>query len=76
MNFLHNRGSDALCRLCGAAKETQEHAINCPIIAKGGSLLSLNDIYGIVPTNNTKVRQIVERFNAFEEAVLEESETG
>ena len=75
VNCMHNRGSDALCRLCGAAKETQEHAINCPKIAKGGLFLTLNDIYGIVPTNNTKVRQIVERFNAFEEAVLEESET-
>ena len=79
VNCLHNRGSsqnlqERWCRLCGVAKETQEHAVNCPKIANGGVYLNLKNIYGIVPTDNPIVRQIVTRFTLFEESVLEKSD--
>ena len=67
VNCLNNRGSDGLCRLCGNAKETQEHAINCPKIASGGRFLDMKDVYGEVPLeNNSNIIEIVERIELFE----------
>ena len=71
VNCLKNRGSDGPCRLCGHAKETQEHAINCPKIASGCELLSLKDVYGTVPLGDKRVRDIASRWMLFEEKVTE-----
>ena len=71
VNCLKNRGSDGPCRLCGHAKETQEHAINCPIIASGCELLSLQDVYGTVPLGEKRIRDIASRWMLFEEKVTE-----
>ena len=70
VNCLANRGSDGVCRLCGHAKETQEHAINCPEIVDGGEFLNLNSVYGDVPLEDIKIREIVSRFVLFEEKLL------
>ena len=69
VNCLSNRGSDDMCRLCGCTKETQEHAINCSEIADGGQYMDLRDIYGDVNVDDPKVREIVSRYNCFEEKV-------
>ena len=67
-NVLDNRGvHDKECRLCGSAMETQQHAINCAMIAKNCSPLSLSFLYGEVPQNDEVTREIVNRFLMFEE---------
>ena len=70
VNCLANRGSDGVCRLCGHTKETQEHAINCPEIVDGGEFLNLNSLYGDVPLDDVKIREIVFRFLLYEEKLL------
>ena len=66
-NVLDNRGiHDQVCRLCGSALETQQHAINCATIAKNCSPLSLSTLYGEVDENDEEVREIVKRYLMFE----------
>ena len=69
VNCLKNRGSDGLCRLCSNAVETQEHAVNCPVIADGGQYLNLKEVYGQVPHRSSTIREIVSRITMFEEKI-------
>ena len=70
VNCLSNRGSDDMCRLCGSTQETQEHAVNCGEIVDDGQYMDLRDIYGDVPLDDSKVRDIVSRYVRFEEKAL------
>ena len=69
-NVLDNRGiHDTKCRLCGGAKETQQHAINCAKVVGNNYPLSLTPVYGNVPLNDSQIKEIVKRFSMFEEAL-------
>ena len=74
VNCLANRGSDGHCRLCKISKETQEHVINCPELVKGEQFLNLNIVYGEVPLEDAKVREIASRFALFEERLVSKAE--
>ena len=60
-----------MCRLCNSAYETQDHVVNCPEIADGHECLNLNILYGVVPVDNPTVREVVRRFEMFEERIRE-----
>ena len=69
-NCRNNRGDHGECRLCGCGEESQNHCINCPQISHDNPL-SIAVIYGDIDPENEDVREVLVRFNRFEEAVKE-----
>ena len=66
VNCLNNRGDKGLCRICGGAAETQQHAINCWRIAQDRQPLLLGKVYGEVKQDDKIVVEIVRRYRLFE----------
>ena len=54
---------DLSCRLCGLADESQEHVVNCGLVADDH--IDIRQVYGHISSRNEEIVEIINRYDRF-----------